>query len=135
MESSKVPQDQISTHANVRKAIYATGADGGYEIVPSSGWLVEEEATRQAVEELERLADEAYAEVLAGKMAPLYFHMYNRRMDISILAQAMGIFKWRLKRHLQPKGFARLSSAMKARYSQVLGLKPAELEQLPARQA
>jgi hypothetical protein len=131
MESRTVPQDQVPTHKSTRKAIYATNQNGTYEIVPSSGWEVEAEATLQAVDELARLAAAAYEKVVAGEAAPLYFHMYNRRMDFTVLAQASGIAKWRLKRHMRPDIFAKLSPKTAARYAEALGLKVEELCRLP----
>lgn len=126
-----MPQDKVSTHNSTRKAIYATGRNGAYEIVPSSGWEVEAEATLQAVDELSRLALEAYANVLAGTVSPLCFHMYNCRMDINVLAQASGISRWRLKRHLQPNVFAKLSPKTAVCYAEALGLTVEELYHLP----
>ncbi len=135
MESRFVPQDKVATHNNsTRKAIYATGQSGVYEIVPSSGWEVEAEATLQAVDELARLAASAYAKVIAGTAAPLYFHMYNCRMDFAVLAQASGISRWRLKRHLRPDVFAKLSTKIVARYAEALGLTVTELYQLPKKE-
>ncbi len=133
MEQSKVPQHNISTYANNKKAIYATNEKGEYSIVASSGWKVEEEVTKQALNELERLADQAYDLVVAGKFSPLYFHMFNQRMDLQILAQATGIFRWRIKRHLKPRIFARLSRGMLERYADALGVKAEDLGSLPQR--
>ena len=133
MEQSKVPQHNISTYANNRKAIYATNEKGEYSIVASSGWKVEEEATKQALNELERLADQAYDLVVAGKFSPLYFHMFDQRMDLQILAQATGIFRWRIKRHLKPRNFVRLSRGMLERYADALGVKAEDLGSLPQR--
>ncbi len=133
MDSAAVPQDNVSTLANHKKAIYATRATGEYAIVASSGWQVEAEATTQALKELERLSDEAYEFVVAGDFAPLYFHMYNQRMDLTTLAQASGIFKWRLKRHLKPAVFAKLSKKLLEGYAETLGLNVEELCQLPQR--
>ena len=131
MESDRVPQDNISTLANHKKAIYATCETGAYGIVASSGWEVEEEVTRQALKELERLSREAYLKVLSGEVSPLYFHMYDQRMDLQVLAQTTGIFKWRLKRHFKPKVFAELSQTMLERYASALGLSVDELCRLP----
>ena len=126
-----MPQDEASTLTNTRKAIYAVGRDGRYEIVPSSGWEVEAEATLQAVYELARRAAEAYDQVAAGAAAPLYFHMFDRRMDIDLLSQASGIAKWRLKRHLKAEVFVKLPPKTVARYAEALGLKVEELKRLP----
>jgi len=132
MESDRVPQDNISTLANHKKAIYATSGTGGaYGIVASSGWEVEEEVTRQALKELERLSHEAYLKVLSGEVSPLYFHMYDQRMDLQVLAQTTGIFKWRLKRHFNPQVFVNLSPKMLERHASALGLSVDELCRLP----
>jgi hypothetical protein len=122
METSKVPQQRISTYSGNKKAIYATQENGEYTVVASSGWSVEEDVTRQALQELERLADTAYQSVLAGNFSPLYFHMYDRRMDLPTLAQSSGFFKWRIKRHFRPEIFKKLPAKSLARYSDALGL-------------
>ncbi|HDS15502.1 MAG TPA: hypothetical protein ENN66_02600 [Proteobacteria bacterium] len=135
MENRQVPQDNISTLARHRKALYATNADGLYEIVASSGWRVEEAATRQALEEFERLARKAYALVLAGRASPLYYHMYAQRMDPPTLAQATGLWLWRIRRHFRPQIFAGLGRKRLSLYAQALGLELAELTRLPHREA
>ena len=59
MLDNEVPQEGNSTLGGHRKAIYARGADGKLHIVQSAGWEVEEIVTRQAVEDLNRLAEDA----------------------------------------------------------------------------
>ncbi|MCF8057279.1 MAG: hypothetical protein K9K37_11665 [Desulfocapsa sp.] len=131
MESSKVPQDNISTYADNKKAFYATDGDGNYTLVPSSGWEVEEAVTIQALLELERLTRRAHKEVIAGKSSPLYFHMYACRMDLQVLAETTGIFKWRIRRHFKPAVFNNLSKAVLERYSNALGISIKDLCSLP----
>ena len=135
MDYSNVPQDKVSTYANNKKAIYATDENGEYGIVASSGWEVEEAVTKQALEELKRLADEAYADVIEGRMSPLYFHMYDRRMDLQVLSESTGMFKWRIKRHFKPALFEKLGTKMLERYADALGIEIAELCRLPERGA
>ena len=131
MEKSKVPQDNISTYANNKKAIYATDSAGNYNVVASSGWKVEEEATRQAIQELERMAEEAFTQVVAGEKSPLFFHMYDRRMDLQVLSESTGLFKWRIKRHFKPSVFCNLSRTILDRYGSALGISADELCRLP----
>lgn len=133
MNNSEVPQHNISTYANNKKAMYATDDNGEYTIVASSGWNVEEEATRQALMELERLAADAYEQAAAGQVSPLYFHMYDRRMDLQTLAQSTGMFKWRIRHHFRPKVFGRLSEKMVTRYADTLGISVERLCTLPNR--
>ena len=133
MKIDDVPQDDISTYAGMTKAIYAIDEEGHYGIVASTGWNIEEEVTRQALSELERLAGEAYRMVVSGKVSPLYYHMHIKRMDIQILSQATGLFQWRIKRHFKPEVFARLNGTVLARYSDALGISVEELKHLPVR--
>ena len=133
MDNSKVPQHNISTYADNKKAIYAIDENGEYTIVASSGWDVEEEATKQALGELERLANIAYDQVVSGKVSPLYFHMYDRRMDLHTMAQATGLFKWRIKRHFKPMIFNKLSKKMLECYGDTLGISVEILCTLPKR--
>jgi len=135
MDIKNVPQDHISTYANNKKAIYATDEKGRYGVVASSGWDVEEEATKQALDELQRQADEAYAEAKEGKRSTLYYHMYAQRMDPIVLAQSTGMFQWRVKRHFKPAVFARVSEKLLVRYSEALGVTVEDLKKLPPKES
>ncbi len=132
MEENNVPQQNISTYSGNKKAIYATDENGEYNIIASSGWTVEEEATRQALTELERLASKAHKEVRNAKRSALYFHMYDRRMDLQTLAQSTGFFQWRIKRHFKPGIFNRLKPGILSRYSEALGICAEDLCTIPA---
>lgn len=133
MKNINVPQDNSVTYASNKKAIYATDEKGEYGIAASSGWEVEEEATCQALKELQRQADDAYLMVVRGEMSLLYFHMYDRRMDPHLLAKSTGILKWRIRRHFKPSVFATLSQKMLRRYAYAMGLTVASLCELPQR--
>ena len=135
MKAQEVPQDNNSIYKGQKRAVYATDKGGAYGVVASSGWDVEEEATQQAVAELERLADEAYAACADGGISPLEFHMYSKRLDLLSLSQATGLFQWRIKRHFKPAVFSKLSDTMLERYADVMGIAIEELKQLPERES
>lgn len=122
MREQDVPQEGNATLAGHRKAVYAVADDGKLRLVPSRGWEAEEIVTRQAVEDLERRAEDARRRVLAGKTAPLEYHMYRARMDIALLSQTTGIWRWRVRRHFDPRVFARLSPSVRRRYAEALGI-------------
>jgi len=122
MRERDVPQEGSRTFAGHRKAIYAVADDGKLRLVPSRGWEVEEIVTRQAVEDLERRAEDARARVLAGESSPLEYHMYRARMDLELLSQTTGLWRWRVRRHLKPAAFARLPLALRQRYAEALGV-------------
>jgi len=122
MRESEVPQEGSRTLAGHRKAVYAVAENGKLRLVPSRGWEVEEIVTRQAVEDLERRAEQARARVLAGESSPLEYHMYRARMDLELLSQTTGLWRWRVRRHLRPAAFARLPLALRRRYAEALGV-------------
>ncbi len=136
MERRKVPQDAAcSTYGGHRKLVYAVDDDGHYTGVQSLGWEAESEVTRLAIEEFEALRDEAWLRAHHGLTSPLEVHMYERRMDLPLLAGASGIWRWRVRRHFNPKRFARLSPRLLRRYAEALGLDVATLKQLPPRRS
>jgi len=131
MDIEAVPQEGNATLDGKRKAVYARDANGHLVIAPSRGWEAEEIVTSHAVEAFHAQAEAARERVAAGLASPLEYWMYARRMDLALLSQASGFWQWRVKRHLQPKGFARLSPRQRERYARALGLSLAALEQLP----
>ena len=122
MLDSEVPQEGNSTLGGHRKAMYARGADGKLHIVQSAGWEVEEIVTKQAVDDLLRLTEEARQRVLAGLTSPLEYHMYRVRMDVPLLSQASGIWQWRIRRHFRPALFAGLSASLLTTYADAMGM-------------
>jgi len=128
MLDSEVPQEGNSTLGGHRKAMYARGTDGKLHIVQSAGWEVEEIVTKQAVDDLLRLAEDARQRALNGQTSPLEYHMYRVRMDVPLLAQASGIWQWRIRRHFRPAIFARLSPALLATYADAMGLSVEQLK-------
>ncbi|MCP1727738.1 hypothetical protein J2T60_001738 [Natronospira proteinivora] len=129
-------EDELASEENrvlegEHKAVYRRDASGHYRMIPSEGWKVEEVVTTAAVAEFQRLAREARAAIQAGRASPLAFYMYERRLDPGSLAQAMGIMSWRVRRHLRPGPFSRLSPRLLRRYAEVLDMDTEQLKQEP----
>ena len=122
MLTNEVPQEGNATLGGRRKALYARGTDGRLRIVQSVGWEVEEIVTRQAVEDLNRLAEEARQRVASGLTSALEYHMHKARMDVALLAQTTGLWQWRIRRHFRPAVFASLSPALRQRYAEAMGI-------------
>ncbi|WP_412480155.1 hypothetical protein [Azonexus sp. IMCC34839] len=131
MNEQDVPQEGNITLGGHRKALYARGEDGKLRMVQSSGWKVEEIVNQQAVEDLVRLAEDARARCIAGLTSPLEVHMHRARLDVPMLAQATGLWQWRIRRHFRPEIFARLSPALLERYGEAMGLSIEQLKAVP----
>lgn len=122
MKISDVPQEKNKTLDGVRKAMYAVGEDGTYASVASDGWNAEEIVTSQAVEEFERLTKVALKEAEEGLASPLAYHMYQNRMDVALLSQTTGFFKWTIKRDFKVAGFKKISEKRLQTYADVMGI-------------
>ena len=121
MKIDEVPQDNLIHYQGAgKRAIYAVNERGEYTTVPTSGWEVEEIVLSQALADYDEQAEEARQRILRGKSSPLEYFMYKRRMDALVLAQAMGLFKWQVKRHLKAKVFQRLDEALLNQYARIL---------------
>jgi len=130
MDIKSVPQDDSSTYANNKKAIYAKDENGEVKVVGSSGWEAEETVTKQALEDLEDSAKEAYCEVKKGLKSPLYYHMFAVRMDLQVLADSTGFFKWTIKRDFDPKRYENINENRLAVYAEAMGRTIEELKKL-----
>jgi hypothetical protein len=128
MRDNEVPQEGNSTLGGHRKALYARGEDGKLHIVQSAGWEVEEIVTLQAVEDLNRLAEDARQRVIAGQTSALEYHMHKARMDVPLLSQVTGLWQWRIRRHFRPNVFHGLSAGLLRRYGEAMGLTVEQLK-------
>jgi hypothetical protein len=131
MDINNVPQDESSTYASMKKALYAKDENGKVQNVASSGWDVEETVTRQALDDLEESTKEAYELVKSGQYSTLYYHMYDARMDLLVLAQSTGFFQWSIKRDFKPEVFKNIKSKRLSVYSDAMGKSEEELKTLP----
>ena len=131
MDIDAVPQEGNATLGGHRKAMYARDAEGRIVIAPSRGWEAEEIVTSHAVDTLQAQAADALAQVRAGTASPLAYWMYVCRMDVALLSQTSGFWQWRVRRHLKPEHFARLSASQLARYAEALGKSVDEIRQVP----
>ena len=131
MRAKEVPQEKNRTLDGNRKALYAVSDDGQYGTVASDGWSAEEIVTSQAVEEFERLAKDALTKTEKGLASILEYHMYNNRMDLSLLSQTTGFFQWTIKRDFRVDIFAKMSDSRALVYASVLGIKVEELRATP----
>lgn len=132
MKEADVPQDtKGSNYGGVRKLIYAVNDDGEFVGVKSTGWSVEAQATQTALDQFKKNCADSLQRAHLGQTAILEYYMYSRRMDLSLLAQTTGFFKWRIRRHLKPLVYAKLSNRVLAKYAQALEIDINELKTIP----
>ncbi len=129
MKINEVPQDRenYKGKSDVHKLLYVVSEEGKYTSANSEGWEVENLATRQAWEaQLEDL-NETEQKVLEGTLSPIAYFMKKNLMDTTILARYVGLWQWRVKRHLKPAVFSRLKRSKIEQYARVFKITPEEL--------
>jgi hypothetical protein len=131
LKKDQVPQDNTGALQGQRKALYAVDDRGRYGVTASSGWEAEALVLDQAIEQYGQLCAAARRRVEQGLSSALEYHMYRQRMDVTILAQSTGFFKWQIRRHFKPGIFSRLTPAQLARYVDALGIAAEDLPHLP----
>lgn len=132
VKDHEVPQDAATSHyGGARKLIYALDSKGDFVGVQSSGWEAEADATTIALALLAQQCEDSWRRAQQDETSPLEYYMYYRRMDVALLAQTSGFFKWRIRRHFKPKIYARLSEKNMLRYAEALELDITTLRHLP----
>lgn|SRR5690606_3628170 len=129
MKKEQVPQDNSGlAKKNIHELCYALDESGNYTTVKSSGWDVKASALDESMQLIEERVAETKKEILAGNVSPLAYFMELHRMDLSILASYVGIHKWFVKRHFNPKRFQKLSDKTLKKYADVFEISVDELK-------
>ena len=134
MRDVEVPQDE-SFYGGHSRACYAVDRQGRYVLVKSRGWQVETIATAEAVEDQVRRVESVRSEVLAGRLSPLAFHMTVRQLTPRLLAGNVGMFRWRVRRHMRPAVFVRLPERILFRYAECLDVTLDQIRRIPDQRA
>ncbi len=132
MKQNDVPQDAAILE-QWRELAYAVDDRGEYALVPTVGWDPANLANLQAWQVIAADMAAALERIHAGQASPLAFHMARHQMDTALLASYAGLSRWRVRRHLKPGPYARLSASLRRRYAAVFAIDEAELDELPAR--
>ncbi|WP_295670709.1 hypothetical protein [uncultured Mucilaginibacter sp.] len=130
MKKDEVPQDLSSLGKITQEICYATDSSGKYVTALSSGWEVKIKALDVAWADIEKRIESAKQQVLNKQASPLLFFMEYRLMDISILADYTGFWKWQIKRHLKPKVFHQLPAKKLEKYAAAFNIKVKDLKNM-----
>lgn len=118
MEKEKVPQDKGNlTKNNLKELLYATDENGEYTTTLSTGWEPKTIALSNSIDEINERIAEAKMKVENGEASPICYYMEVNKMDLTILASYVSMWKWRVKRHFKPAVFAKLSDSILKKYA------------------
>jgi len=130
MKKDAIPQDLSSLGKITKELCYATDDSGKYITELSKGWDVKIKALDVAWEEIKRRTEAAREQVMMNNASPILFFMEYRLMDISILADYSGFWKWQIKRHLKPQVFKKLSIKKLMKYAVAFNIKVEDLKSM-----
>ena len=119
MKISEVPQDDVKTMQGAKKALYAVDDRGEYTRTATRGWEAEEIVLTQVIDDFEEKARAATARVRRGETSPIEYFMNKKWMDPLTLAQAMGLYRWQVKRHFKPGVFEKLKDKTLMEYARI----------------
>src|SRR5690554_209921 len=129
MKKDEVPQDKSNLEsANFRELCYAIDENGEYTTQNSSGWEPKTIALSNAIEEINQRIKNAKERMERGETSPIEYYMELNKMDLAILASYVGMWKWRVKRHFNPKIFKKLSHKTLQKYAEVFDIPINELK-------
>jgi len=119
MSEHNVPQDNNNQHAGKYKTvIYTVDENGNYIQKQTAGWEPEDVAHSMAWDAINQRIKKVKKEVLAGNLSPLAYFLEREMMNPKRLSGLIGISKWRIKRHLKPRIFSKISETYLNRYAE-----------------
>lgn len=129
MKQEDIPQDDSPLVNHFRELCYAKDNTGHYTTGLSTGWEVKSIALAQAWEDIRLRAEQTLNEIHQGKATPLAYFLALNMMDVKLLAQYVGEYKFRVRRHLyNPLAYAKLTDAQLEKYARVFSISLSELK-------
>jgi hypothetical protein len=130
MKKEDVPQDVSALGKLTTEVCYATDSSGKYVATQSRGWDVKITALDTAWQDIEGRIAAAKQKVLNGEASPLLFYMEHSLMDINLLADYTGFWKWQIKRHLKNEVFKNLPDKKLQKYADVFNVSIEQLKKM-----
>jgi hypothetical protein len=126
MATPDSPSDGAITEG--RKIVsYAANSRGEYELLPEFVWQPVQVVNRQAWLEIEKKIARSRKKVLAGQASCLHYYMTANQMDPGLLAGYTGQPCWKVRLHLIPIIFNRLSVKTLTVYAELFKITPDDL--------
>jgi hypothetical protein len=128
MKKEELPQDDSALSKYTRELCYVKNEDGTYTTGLSKGWQVKKEALENAWDDIHQRVEDAKNAVKNNEKSPIYYFMELKLMDLQILSAYTNIWKFNIKRHLQPAVFKKLSESKLQKYAQAFEISVDELK-------
>lgn len=128
MKKQDVPQDPGIIEDYGHELCYAVDRKGEYDLVPSIGWEPKNIANDQAWQVIDMEIEQALDQIKKGSKSPLAYYMAKNQMDVGLLANYMGLYRWQVRRHLKPSVFKGLKKDLLGKYARFFEVSVSDLE-------
>ncbi len=127
-ESGKVYKDE--RYGQYRELLYDYDKDGNFQ--RNVGFHNEQERIilQQAWDLFGERIEEARQKVLAGKASPILYYMEKTMLTPMDLSMHAGVSIWRVKRHLKPRVFSRMSEKTLKKYAEAFNITMEQLKKV-----
>src|SRR5271157_628089 len=127
MEQESNPVYKNQAYGQFRELFYSFGESGSFEKRVGYHGESDRVTLQQAWDLFNDRIEEARQKVKAGLASPILYYMEKTLVTPMDLSMHAGIMVWRVKRHLKPKVFNRLSEKTLKKYTEAFNI---TLEQL-----
>jgi hypothetical protein len=131
MEKKDIPMDGSTFGGFSPTRYYVSNENGDIELVLSSGWEPVNIVNNDFWESINEKLAGVLERVKKGELSPLAYHMNKYLMDAKVLAQYVGLPKWRVKQHLKPRVFNSLDDETLKRYASFFKITVEQLKGTP----
>ena len=122
MKKEDLPQDSSALAKFTREMCYVVDEKGNYVTGLSSGWEVKSTALDATWKDIDERIRSVRKKVVDKEASPILFFMEWRLMDLDILSAYTGFWKWRIKRHLKPQVFQKMSQFTLEKYAKAFNI-------------
>ncbi|MBC8321618.1 MAG: hypothetical protein H8E34_12945 [Bacteroidetes bacterium] len=128
MKTTDVPQDDANMmQGKFKEPVYSLDENGNYTTIPSVGWEPKNAVMQEAWDRVNEKIEQARQNVINGKLSPIAYYIEKNIMDTALVAKYMYMPKWKIKKHLKPYNFSKLSDDVLEKYALVFGINKHEL--------
>jgi len=131
MKIDDVPQDKGMIDGDLTEICYAVDGKGRYVLSSSKGWDPKNVANQQAWKLIREDVQRTIDKIRAGKLSPLAYHMVRNQMNVGLLSKYVPYSRLRVRWHLRPTVFDRLTPVQLKPYADLFEMEPQALRHVP----
>lgn len=127
---NQAEQQEPLMYRNNREVFYSFNKEKGFTQKVDYQYSANQEIIRQGWDAAEERMNAVRQQIAAGMLSPIAYHMERCLMELPILASYMKLTRWRVRRHLKPSGYNKLTTELRSKYAAVFGIPVNELDKI-----